>query len=148
MNGHEEVRKLLPLAAAGALSRSQLSAVEGHAVTCAECRRELEVWRLYSRGLHELPQPVTPAGLMQRTAARLARERDAVAERRRHDLTLGLLVAFSWVIGALSWIPLRAVVGGIGIFTWVMFSSLLTWTTAGVAAVLLLRRKEWIRRLV
>jgi len=148
MNGHEEVRKLLPLAAAGALSRSQLSAVEGHAVICTECRRELEVWRLYSLGLHELPQPVTPAGLMQRTAARLARERDAVAERRRHDLTLGLLVAFSWVIGALSWIPLRAVVGGIGIFTWVMFSSLLTWTTAGVAAVLLLRRKEWIRRLV
>lgn len=146
MNDHETVRAMLPLAAAGVLAAGELSTVEEHAAGCPACQGELEALRLYSRGLGELPQPRVPAGLLQRTLARVIQEHDAAADRRRHGVTLGVLTAFSWTIGIVFWTLFRIVAGDVwkvlGIdladpVTWFWLSALLAWTTAGVAVVIL-----------
>jgi anti-sigma factor RsiW len=155
MNHHEAIRTMLPLAAAGVLAPGELSTVEEHAAACPACRRELEALRLYTRGLRELPQPSLPAGLLQRTQARVIQEHDATAGRRRHGLTLGLLTAFSWTFGIVSWTLVRLIAGGawkvLGMnladpVTWFWLSALLAWTTAGVAVVILGKRNELARR--
>ncbi len=157
MNGHETIRAMLPLAAAGALTRGDLAAVEQHAATCSLCARELEVLRLYSEGLRDLPRPMVPAGLMQRTTARLVQERAAAAGRRRQDLTLGALALFSWSLAAVSWILVRVFTGGVWIVlganladagTWFLASALLAWTTAGVAVVALGKHHALVRRIL
>jgi anti-sigma factor RsiW len=146
---------MLPLAAAGALGRAEISRVERHLAACSGCRRELEILRLYSRGLGELPQPIVPAGLLQRTKARLIQERDTAADHRRQGLVLGLLTVFSWSIAGVFWLLVRAVTGGVwevlganladGV-TWFSVSALLAWATAGVAAVVLGKRHKLARR--
>jgi hypothetical protein len=157
MNDHETIRAMLPLAAADALSRGELSAVEEHAAACSQCRSELDALRLYSQGLGDLPQPVIPVGLLRRTRARLAQERATAADRRRQNLALGLLVLFSWAMGAASWLLVRTVTGGVwnvlganlaDPVTWLLVSVLLAWATAGVAAVTLGKRHELARRLL
>lgn len=155
MNDHEAIHNMLPLAAAGALGRAEISRVERHLAACSGCRRELEVLRLYSRGLGELPQPMVPAGLLQRTKARLIQERDTAADHRRQGLVLGLLTVFSWSIGVVFWLLVRVVTGGVwtvlgtnlaDAVTWFSVSALLAWTTAGVAAVVLGKRHKLARR--
>jgi len=155
MKDHEAIRAMLPLAAAEALARGELSAVEQHAAACSQCRSELDALRLYSHGLSELPQPMVPVGLLWRTRARLAQARATAADRRRQSLALGLLVSFSWTMGVATWILLNAVTGGVWkVFgtnladpvTWFLVSVLLAWTTAGVAGVILGKRNELVRR--
>ena len=60
MNMHESIRTKLALAAAGALPDDERRQVDQHARECETCHRELEVWGLYARGLHQLPQPMLP----------------------------------------------------------------------------------------
>ena len=155
MSDHEGIHNMLPLAAAGALGRTEISRVERHLAACSGCRRELEVLRLYSRGLGELPQPMIPAGLLQRTRARLIQERDTAADHRRQGLVLGLLTVFSWSIGGVFWLLVRAVTGGVwevlgtnlaDAVTWFSVSALFAWTTAGVAAVVLGKHHKLARR--
>jgi len=157
VNSHDSICKLVTLAAADALSHEEMSRVEQHAETCPECRRELEVLRLYSRGLRELTPPVAPAGLLQRTRARLEQERAARAERRWHDLTLSLLALFSWASGIVFWVAARFVTGevwkvfgtNVAVFgTWSLLCAVLVWTTAGVAVVVLRNRSESARRIL
>lgn len=157
MNSHEPIRMILPLAAAGALTPGELLRVEQHAGTCPGCRRELEVLHLYSRGLQELPQPVLPAHLVQRTTARLIQERAMRADQRWHDVTLGLLAMFSWASGIVAWMLVRAVTGGVwSVFganlvaagTWSLVSALLIWATAGAAVAVLGKRNELGRRIL
>jgi hypothetical protein len=157
MSDHEAIHNMLPLAAAGALGRAEISRVERHLAACSGCRRELEVLRLYSRGLGELPQPAVPAGLLQRTRARLIQERATAADHRRQGLVLGLLTVFSWAIGGVFWLLVRAVTGGVwevlgtnlaDAATWSLVSALLMWTTAGAAAVMLGKRGEFMRRVL
>ena len=157
MSDHEAIHNMLPLAAAGALGRAEISRVERHVAACSGCRRELEVLRLYSRGLGELPQPMVPAGLLQRTKARLIQERATTADHRRQALMLGLLTVFSWSIGVVLWMLVRAVTGGVwkvlganlaDAATWSLVSALLMWTTAGAAAVILGKRGEFMRRVL
>jgi hypothetical protein len=155
MSGHEATRAMLPLAAVGVLTRNELSKVEEHAAVCPECTRELDALRLYSRSLQELPQPKLPEGLLQRTQARVLQERDAVADRRRQSLTLGVLTAFSWILGIVFWTLVRMIAGGVWKIlgtnladpvTWFWVSALFGWTTAGVAVVILGKRHELARR--
>jgi anti-sigma factor RsiW len=155
MNDHQAMRTILPLAAAGLLTPGELLTVEQHAAGCAACQRELEAMRLYSRGLRELPQPRVPAGLLQRTQARVIQEHDAAAGRRRHDVTIGVLTAFSWTVGIVFWGLVRMIAGDVwkvlgmnvaDLVTWFWLSALLAWTTAGVAVVILGRRNELARR--
>jgi hypothetical protein len=157
MNNHESIRPLLAQAAAGILPKEELALVEQHAGTCPGCHRELELLRLYARGLQEMPQPVLPAGLMRRTRARLIQEQEKKAERRWKALTLGLLVLFSWASGIVSWLVVRTFTGGmlsvfgmnlVAVGTWSLMSAVVAWSTAGVAAIVMGKRDELVRRIL
>jgi hypothetical protein len=155
MNSHESIRAMLPLAAAGVMPLEEMAIVEQHASTCPGCHRELELLRLYTRGLQDMPQPVLPAGLMRRTRARLIQEQEKKEARRRQALTLSLLVLFSWATGLVSWLLVRAVTGGVlsifginlvAVGIWSLMSVLLAWATAGVAAIVMGKRDELVRK--
>jgi hypothetical protein len=87
----------------------------------------------------------------------LIQERDTAADHRRQGLVLGLLTVFSWSIGGVFWLLVRAVTGGVWTVlgtnladaaTWSLVSALLMWTTAGAAAVMLGKRGEFMRRVL
>jgi hypothetical protein len=74
------------------------------------------------------------------------KNRTEAIERRTNGLMLGALAVFSWVISFAFWIVVRALTGGtwellgtniVDAGPWLLFSSMLTWITAGVAAVTL-----------
>jgi anti-sigma factor RsiW len=151
MSEHESVRAMLQLAAAGLLGPDELRRVEQHARTCELCRTDLETWSAYAQGLRKLPQPSAPAGLMERTRARIIQEHAAAAGRRRHAWLLGALVAFGWTGSLVFWVVARALTGGV--FTvmgvnlvngvgWSLSSTVLAWTTAAAAAMMLGRGRE------
>jgi len=143
---HEALRAQLPLAAAGALEDRELSAVLDHSAGCESCRRELDLWRSYASGLHQLPQPSIPPGLVRRTQLRVLQDRESALERRNYALLLGALVLFSWATNFAAWFVARSVVDVslevyginlVGPVPWVLLSSILTWVTAGSAAMVL-----------
>jgi len=153
MTEHESIRDMLALAAAGVLGPEEIRLVEQHASTCEACRRELETWAGYTQGLRKLPQPQAPEGLLERTRARILQEREAAAEKRRHELRLAALAAFGWMASFTLWFIVRGFTGGTLIvvganlgsgWTWLTMSAVLSWATAG-AAVLVLGRGE-VRR--
>ena len=155
MKGHETIRDMLASAASGGLEAQEQILVEQHARDCADCRRELEVLGLYVRGLATLPQPMAPAGLVERTHARLVQQNAVAGDERQRGLMLGLLAAFSWVTGMMTWIAVRAIVKRDGhlfhlnlteFLVWSSASAILVCATAGVAAILISKRLEWIRR--
>ena len=147
---HAWVRSQLPLAAAGTLGSDELSKLLHHAGKCESCRRELELWGSYATGLRQLPQPVIPADLIFRTHRAVLKSRAEAIDRRTNGLMLCALAVFSWVISFAFWIVVRAVTGGtwellgtniVAAGPWLLFSSMLTWSTAGVAAVALSQRQ-------
>jgi predicted anti-sigma-YlaC factor YlaD len=154
MNEHESVRAMLPLAAAGLLGPGELRRVEEHARMCELCRTDLETWSAYAQGLRKLPQPSAPAGLMERTRARIIQQHAVAAGRRRQSWLLGALVAFGWTNSLAFWVVARALTGGV--FTvmgvnwvngvaWSLGSTVLAWTTAAAAAIMLGRSREMRR---
>jgi anti-sigma factor RsiW len=145
MTPHES-RATLALAASGGLSPEEARKVEQHLRECPECRRELETWGAYTRGLAELPQPTLPLGLVARTQARVLREREGAVARRRQALLLGSLAVFSWLVHAALWSAARVVTGGVlevfgvnlvSAFSWFVVYSMLAVITATVSAVML-----------
>jgi anti-sigma factor RsiW len=142
MMKHEEMRGLLPLAAADALEPKESAVLEAHLMECEECRRQLEVLRLYSAALREIAAPELPAGLLERTSARLhAEQTNAVP-----TWLLVLLALFSWATGLAFWWIVRVASSGVlsvfganltDAFTWSALSTLLVWATAGTVAVVL-----------
>jgi drug/metabolite transporter (DMT)-like permease len=72
---------------------------------------------------------------LERTRLRVAEAGWAAAERRSRDMLLALLVMFSWVAGAGWWMAAREITGGA--LSALIVTTLLTWTTAGAAVVLL-----------
>jgi hypothetical protein len=154
MNEHESVRAMLALAAAGLLGPDEVRRIEEHARTCELCRRDLETWSVYAQGLRKLPQPSAPAGLMERSRARILQEHAVAAGRRRHAWLLGALVAFGWTSSLAFWVVARALTGGVFIvmganlvngIVWSLGSTVLAWTTAAAAAMLLGRGREMRR---
>jgi anti-sigma factor RsiW len=151
MSKHEVTRAKLALAAAGSLPPEELQQVEQHARECPACRRELEVWGAYARGLGQLPQPMLPLGLVARTQARVLRERTEAAERRRSGLMFGAFAVFSWAFSFAVWSVAQALTGGVlEVFgtnlvsagPWFLVSSVMAWITAATAAVTLGRYSE------
>jgi hypothetical protein len=157
MNEHESIRELLLLAAAGALDGpGELRRVTEHAATCEVCRRELQVWSVYTEGLGRLPQPLLPAGLMERTRARIVEQRAAAARRRENALLLGALSLFGWISTLAFWTLARVFTGGVwnlfgvnlvSALTWSLLSTVVVWITAGASAVMLGDRRE-VRRVL
>ena len=158
MNEHESVRAMLALAAAGLLGPDETRRVEQHARTCEACQKDLETWSLYAQGLRKLPQPSVPAGLMERTRARMiqkhAEDHAVAAGIRRQALLLGALAIFGWTTSLAFWVVARALTGGVftvmGVnlvngLTWTLGSTVLTWTTAAAAAMMLGRGREMRR---
>lgn len=156
MSEHESIAKMLALAAAGALDAAEQRRLEEHARECPACRRELEIWSVYSTGLGRLPQPSIPAQLMERTRARIWQERAATADRRWNELMLAALAMFAWTVGLTFWFLARVLTGGalvimgtnlVRLGTWSAASTVLVWLTAAVAAMVLGKRRRELRRL-
>jgi len=154
MNEHELVRAMLALSAAVLLSPDEVRRVEEHVRTCELCRTDLETWSEYAQGLRKLPQPSAPAGLMERTRAKIVQEHAVAAGRRRHAWLLGALVVFGWTTSLAFWVVARALTGGVftvmGVnlvngVTWSLSSTVLAWTTAAAAAMMLGRNREMRR---
>jgi hypothetical protein len=153
---HEAMRSQLALAAAGALQEDQLSAVLQHTAGCESCRRELDIWGSYARGLRQLPQPAIPVHLLKRTHLRVLQEREKSLERRQYTLMAGALVVLSWVTSFTAWFVARSLVGVtvevfginlVGAVPWVVLSFIVTWVTAGSAAVVLSNNRQTRRSL-
>ena len=149
MNGHESIRAKLALAASGALGQEEWLQVEQHTRECQACRRELELWTLYARELRHLPQPVFPQDLLARTQARVLHANESRVEGRRNSWMVFGLVGYSWVVAISVWMVVRALTGGtlevfgtnwVAAGPWILTSSLLSWITAGAAAVTLVTR--------
>lgn len=136
MNQHEEIRELLALDAAGALSEEQSAAVRRHTAECAACAEELHRWERMIPQLSNLPSAAAPAWLAQRTVNRVKQRREEAREQRFHRAMLGFLVVFSWAMTVAIW-PVVHWVAGIGLAPWLAVSIFLTWITAGSAAVVL-----------
>jgi hypothetical protein len=153
---HETMRAQLPLAAAGALHEDELSAVLAHVAGCESCRRDLDVWGSYATGLRQLPQPTIPAHLLKRTQLRVLQDRESSLERRNYALMVGALVLLSWATSFSAWFVARSLVGVtleiyginlVGAVPWLLLSSILTWVTAGSAAVVLSSHRHTRRSL-
>jgi hypothetical protein len=153
---HKAMRAQLALAAAGALGEHELSAVLQHAAGCESCRRELDVWGNYASGLRRLPQPTLPAHLLRRTQLRVLQEHETAVERKHYTLMVGALVLLSWATSFAAWFVARSLVGVtlevfginlVGAVPWVLLSSILTWVTAGSAAVVLGNHRQTRRSL-
>ncbi|MBI3279866.1 MAG: zf-HC2 domain-containing protein [Acidobacteria bacterium] len=151
MSEHESVRKLLALAAAGALEFEDVRRVEQHAQACDDCRRELETWSRYARALRQLPQPSLPAGLLERARDRILQENGAATSDQANAVLLGAIVVFGWVSAPALWVLVHGVTGGtvniqgmslVSLLWWSLLSAVLTWTTAAASAMALVRRSE------
>jgi hypothetical protein len=149
MSDHESVRKMLPLAAAGALDGGEIRQVEQHVRECDSCAHEWEIWRLYAQGLGQQPQPVLPSDLVLRTQARILNERAMAMDRRRDAQVLSILAVFSFASSMASWSAVYALTGGafvvfgtnwVSPIPWFLISGVLVWMTAAVAALTLGRR--------
>src|SRR5437016_3121983 len=104
MSEHETIRELLSLASAGALDSRDASRIEQHTRECEACRRDLEIWSLYTQGLGRLPQPAVPLGLMERTRVRIIESHTAAAARRTDVLMLATLSLFCWIAFLVVWV--------------------------------------------
>ncbi|HTS11675.1 MAG TPA: zf-HC2 domain-containing protein [Candidatus Limnocylindrales bacterium] len=156
MSEHDEIRRLLALASAGALSAAEEGRVTRHLQSCSTCSGELESWQLIGRELRRQPTPQAPANLVQRTRAlaeaRLAEE----SEQRWQRSVLMFVVAFAWLLTIVSWPLFHLVTGGLlGLMdsrlshSWVSFAGFTTlvWVAGGFAAVALSVRQRRERRM-
>jgi len=157
MSEHDEIRRLLALAAAGALEGAEEERVLDHSRSCDECAKELESWQLVAAGLRRLPTPQPSAALIQRTRALAEARLEEEAEARWQRSVMVFVVAFAWVLTIVSWPLFRLVTGGLLNLldpslnrTWISFAGLTTlvWLTGGTAAVLLALRQRRERRFV
>ena len=156
MNEHESIRKLIPLAVAGALESEELRRAERHAQTCGDCRRELEAWSRYAQTLRRLPQPAVPAGLLERTQSRILQQNAAAASDRANAIVLGAIAILGWATGVMLWTLIRGLTGGavnilglnlVSPLSWSLLSAGLTWITAAASALVLVRHCEMRRTL-
>ena len=155
MSEHEQIRELLPLAAAGSLDADEQRRIEAHLRSCASCAAELETWRVLAGAIRRSPAPQLPANLLTRTRERLQREQATRSERRWSDAILAFLMLFGWTVSLVVWLMWRLMGGGSMVLAGVSFDSavvwlggttLLAWLTAGAAAVVLALRPEGMRR--
>ncbi len=108
MNGHECVRKLLPLVAAGTISPMDLRKVHEHLAQCELCRSISEDFAALGSALRGLPTPQPRVELLahvrnlaeSRLADRTAQSREAAV--------LAPLVAASWIVALLTWPVVQA----------------------------------------
>lgn len=108
---HDEIRDLLTLAAAGALSTEEQKQVEEHLRRCADCRTEFAAWCRLTAALEAMPTPQAPMGLVERTRLQLERTAAMATEQRRNRWLFFWLTVFAWGTTLLTW-PLFEFLGG------------------------------------
>jgi anti-sigma factor RsiW len=149
MTEHEKIRELLSLAAAGALDAGDDQRVAQHLRTCTACSCAHDGWREVARGLRQLPTPLAPAAMVERTRLAVRARLAAEAEGRWDRRMLAFLILFTWTLTLAGWpiyrIATQGVVGWLNLdfgriwFALVSYTAL-TWVTGGVAAALLALR--------
>ena len=161
MSEHDQIRELLALAAAGALTSAEEKQVAVHVRSCIACSNELEAWRPIASELRRLPTPQPSSWLVPAT---LARAEAKLAEQAEHDWNRRVLIfaiAFAWLLTIASWPAFHFVSGRFGSLlglqftrtlfgqTWISFAAFtaLGWLAGGVAAVMLGSRQRGERRL-
>jgi anti-sigma factor RsiW len=157
MSEHDEIRELLTMLAAGALSQSEELRVSRHAGECAACAGEIAEWQALTAGLRRLPTPQPSPKLLELTHAMVARQVAERAERRWDQGVLISLVMFGWLLAVAAWLVVRFLSGSYLVWLspefarpWLGFSmySAALWLTGGVAAVMLGLRKRRERRTI
>lgn len=156
MTEHDEIRRLLSLAAAGALDATEDQRVAAHLRACPTCAAELASWQAIETGLRRIPTPQVPADLVARTIARAQMRFAEESDRRSERKMLALMTVFSWVFVALSW-PLAQLLGhgwlsllGLGFVQgWKNFAVFTAscWIAGAAAAILLAMRRDRERRI-
>jgi anti-sigma factor RsiW len=155
MSQHDQIRELLALAAAGALTTAEEKQVAEHVRSCIACSTELEAWRTIATDLRRLPTPQPSSRLVQAT---LARAETKFAEQAEHDWNgrvMILALAFAWLLTVASWPVFRFVSGHFGSLLGPQFRmgvdfaafTALGWLAGGVAAVMLAIWQRGERRL-
>ncbi len=156
MTDHETLRERLSLAAAGALEADEQTEIERHLGMCADCAAEFERWRVLAASLKRLPTPQPPPVLVERVRARMAAAAAAQAEKKWNQGALVFLVLFSWTLTLAGWPIVRLASQGVSSWldirftaTWIdlVWYTVFTWITAGVAAGVFIWQKRRERRL-
>lgn len=146
MNDHDDMRRLLALAAAGALGPGEEERVTRHIQSCDVCSAEFAQWRFLISGLRRLPTPQPPPDLVERARARAEARFAEEAEDRWNRGVMIFVVAIAWTLTLMSWPLIRLVNGGLLGFldarlhqAWIVFAvfTTLAWLAGGAAAVLL-----------
>lgn len=158
MKDHSALREQLALAAVGALEHEEQMEIERHAAGCPACAAELARWQRIELAMRQMPKPLAPAGLVERTRALLVERNAREAEARSNFRGLALLILFAWVMtllawplerqlaaGAASWLALDSARAGVWVLAYTIFGSIAGMTAA---VVLGLDRRRAARRAV
>ncbi len=155
MSEHEDIRKLLPLAGAGAVSPADSRRLREHLAHCEPCRQVSEDFAALGNALRSLPTPQPRAELValvrHMAESRLAER----TERSREAAILAPLVAASWIVALLTW-PVAQAAGRWVLAAWDAQSqgvgtvlagySILGFLLACAAAIAVVRRAGLIGR--
>jgi anti-sigma factor RsiW len=156
LESHEQIRELLALAAAGALTPEEELLVARHRETCDECSAELERWDVLTGGLRRLPTPQPRATVVERARAQAETRLAQEIEHRWQRAVIIFLALYAWILTLVTWPIFRLITGGLltrfgpGFnHSWFLFAAftILVWATGGVAAVLLGRHRQQGRRM-
>lgn len=156
MNEHDDIRQLIPLAAADDLSPGEMRRVREHVAACATCRRVSTDFNALARGLGHLPTPQPSSELVARVQALAAVRLERRLARGNDAAVVIPLVAASWLTALLSWPMLRAASDwvfrgwslpggdfGSALAAYSVFGFLL----AGIAALAISRHAQGVRRI-
>jgi predicted anti-sigma-YlaC factor YlaD len=156
MSEHDKIRKLLALAAAGAVSSTEKERVALHLHSCEACSGEMDCWQSIASDLRRLPTPQPSRALFERTRLRAEQKLAEEAEYRWQRGVMVFVVVFAWVLTIASWPVVRLVTGGLLSLldpqlnrSWISFAGFtaLVWLAGGTAAVLLSLRQRRERRM-
>jgi anti-sigma factor RsiW len=143
---HEEIRELLALAAANALSEDEARAVQDHLRSCEGCAAELQQWSALGKSLRRLPTPQAPAHVVERTRMQMRFALEERGARRSEQWSVALVLVFAWAVTIAGWPVMRFLSDGVlGWTNWGLNSTWfgvamyagLGWAIAGVAAAVL-----------
>ena len=108
MNGHEAIRKILPLCISGDISPAEAERVREHLLHCDACRQLSGDYSQLANALREMPTPQPGNDLVARVRD-LAESQLAQTCRKDNDTAVLVpLVAVSWISALATWPLLRA----------------------------------------
>jgi anti-sigma factor RsiW len=148
MRTHQSIQASLPLAAAGELSHEEQFLVEEHLRSCPDCRSEFARLQQLIAAFHLLPDPRLPGYLMERTLRRVEQQTANSKERRWENVLVAGAITVGWLSNLAVWLFSGYVFGDDSRSWWLRLaaSTVLSWSTAGVAAVLLSYQRRIERR--